>query len=648
MGFGSVPRIWALESSKDSSPLKLLKPGGPLQADTLTLKSVLGLERRYVIPTFQRDYEWSLEGQWRLLHEDLLAAAERLQQARRQADALSKPRAGADKDVTPHFLGAVVCEQLPSSTGGVDQRAVIDGQQRLTTLQLLARGILDVLQERESPRTAQMRRLITNPTDVATEPLDKYKLWPRRKDREVWPDAVSDEIPSSKGHPYLLARKFFADQTRDAVNADPDTELLDAIVDTFLGLFKLVVIDLEDNDDAQVIFEVLNGRQTPLSASDLVKNLLFLRGDLRGEIELDTLYDRYWAPLDEAWWKTTVGTGHAARGRRDVLLSAWLTAVSGQEAEVGHLYGQVRKYLAANNRATEAVLKELSEYATAYITVYHPERAESDTLAQAYTRLNRIRVLTAVPLLVWLRTLQSDELPLSDHETAVVAIESWVMRRMVTGANTRGYGTFFVEVLKAAQAAHLEGRNISDAVTAYLTSASQGLAWPTDDDVAASFASNKFYHSFTQERIRLVLGAIDKHLQNENPRTEPATFDYEQLQIEHILPSSWQLHWPLNIEDAAQLELATQQRHSVAHRIGNLTLVTSRFNQGVSNFGWDIKRPEFALQSSLQLNKPLASSDCWDEASIHTRARHLAEVACRVWPRVTPAVEAQGDPGLNG
>lgn len=601
-----------------------------------------------MIPTFQRDYEWTLDGQWRLLHEDLLSAAERLLLARRHADALGEPRARADKNVTPHFLGAIVCDQLPSSTGGVDQRAVIDGQQRLTTLQLLARGILDVLQEKASPRAAQMRRLIRNPTDVATEPLDRYKLWPRRKDREVWPHAVSDEIPSSNGHLYLSARTFFADQTRAAVDADPDTELLDAIVDTFLGLFKLVVIDLEDNDDAQVIFEVLNGRQTPLSAADLVKNLLFLRGDLSGEEELDTLYDQYWAPLDEAWWKTTVGSGHAARGRRDVLLSAWLTAVSGQEAAVGHLYGQVRSYLAANNRATETVLKELSDYAAAYVTVYHPEQAESAILAQAYTRLDRIRVLTAVPLLLWLRTLPSNVLPLPDHEVAVAAIESWVMRRMVTGANTRGYGTFFVDVLKSAQTAHREDRSISDAVTASLSSASQGLAWPTDDDVVSSFANNRFYNSFTQERIRLILGAIDKHLQFENPRTEPATFDYEQLQIEHILPSSWQSHWPLNIEEPAQLELATQQRHSAVHRIGNLTLVTSRFNQGVSNFGWDIKRPEFALQSSLQINKPLSSSECWDEASIQNRGRQLAEVACRVWPRNTPAVEAPGENVLNG
>lgn len=604
-----------------------------MQADTLALRSVLGAERRYVIPTFQRDYEWTRQGQWELLHEDLLSAAERLLKARIKADADGESRARADKNVTPHFLGAIVCDQLPSSTGGVDQRAVIDGQQRLTTLQLLARGILDVLLEESSPRAAQIRRLIENPKDVAVEPLDQYKLWPRRKDREIWPSVISDNHTDSPGHLYHEARSYFADQTRSAIIAAENTELLDAIVDAFLGLFKLVVIDLDDNDEAQVIFEVLNGRQTPLSASDLVKNLLFLRGDLSGDVELDDLYDKYWGPFDNPWWKKEVGTGHAARGRRDVLLSAWLTAVSGQEANVGHLYSEVRKYLSSNQRDTESILLELSGYAEAYWTIYNPDSAESAILSRVYARLDRVRVSSVVPLLLWLRNLPAAVLPIQDHEKSAEAIESWVMRRMIIGANTRAYTNFFVDVLVSAQKAQDEGRSISDSVIESLRSSAQGLAWPTDAEVSEAFEHNKFYNSFTQERIRLILGSIDQQLQRENPRTEPAAFDYERLQIEHILPQSWQKHWPLADADRAQLELSVQRRNAAVHRIGNLTLVTPQFNQVASHSGWDVKRPEFALQSSLQINRGVAAAAAWDESAILERAREMARAACRVWKR---------------
>lgn len=214
------------------------------------------------------------------------------------------------------------------------------------------------------------------------------------------------------------------------------------------------------------------------------------------------------------------------------------------------------------------------------------------------------------------------------------------MRRMITGANTRGYGIFFVEVLKTAHAARESGQNVARSIINALGTASQGMVWPTDADVTAAFANNKFYNAFTQERIRMILGAIDKQLQIENPRTEPAEFVYEKLQIEHILPQSWQKNWALDNADAAQHELAVQQRQLAVHRLGNLTLVTPQFNQKVSNASWDEKQPEFALQSSLQLNRSVAASEQWDEQTIQARSKHLAATACRVWERPASGQDA--------
>ena len=49
-----------------------------MQAYTYELKQIMTPERRYVIPTFQRGYEWTQAGQWALLFEDLDTAAQRL------------------------------------------------------------------------------------------------------------------------------------------------------------------------------------------------------------------------------------------------------------------------------------------------------------------------------------------------------------------------------------------------------------------------------------------------------------------------------------------------------------------------------------------------------------------------------------------
>ena len=220
-----------------------------MKADTYELKTILTLERRYVIPTFQRDYEWTEDGQWELLFDDLESVADKLGAKRREFEAAGQPVAKADQRVAPHFLGAVVLDLLPTSAGSLDARSVIDGQQRLTTIQLLVRAVLDVLTEIGSRRVHQVRRLIQNPSDITPNLEDQYKLWPRRRDRDVWCLAMADgQPPPDSHHLYVSARAYFSERTRKALKAMGPTGA-DLLVDALLSLFKLVVIDLEDNDD---------------------------------------------------------------------------------------------------------------------------------------------------------------------------------------------------------------------------------------------------------------------------------------------------------------------------------------------------------------------------------------------------------------
>ncbi|PPJ36353.1 DUF262 domain-containing protein [Nocardia nova] len=603
-----------------------------MKADTRELKQVLTPPTQYVIPTFQRDYEWTEDGQWRLLFEDLVSAADRLVDARQTAQAVGKPAAMFEKTVAPHFLGAIVCEQLPSLTGGIDERAVIDGQQRLTTLMLLTRGVLDALIERNSDLVEQVRRLLWNPGDLAQKPHERYKLWPRRKDRDVWRTVMDDDTVPPRDHLYAQARRFFAEQARDAITGDDGSDRSAALVHALVGLFKLVVIDLEDNDDAQVIFEVLNGRQTPLSASDLVKNLLFLRGEFTEDTDIESLYDKYWAEFDDPWWKMEIGRGHAARGRRDVLLSAWLTAATGHEVNVGRLYGEVRDYLAGGNLTTQAVLADIHAYALAYSHLHARTSTVTDDIATAYRRINALEVVTATPLLLWLSTRPEQALPLQEHTAAVSAIESWLMRRALVNANTRGYGRTFIEVLKDAQAAEAAGRSIAKAVIAALDGAGHARRWPTDEDIIESFTTRRFYDGvLSRGRLRLLLSEIDRTLRSRNAKTEPGQFDYDALQIEHIMPRNWKANWPVDVASESDRIAAEQHRQQHIDRIGNLTLITGSFNGSLSDSAWDVKRSALVEQSKLQLNSRFGAADVWDEDAITSRGKELADIVNSIW-----------------
>jgi hypothetical protein len=201
-------------------------------------------------------------------------------------------------------------------------------------------------------------------------------------------------------------------------------------------------------------------------------------------------------------------------------------------------------------------------------------------------------------------------------------------------ANTRGYGKVFVDVLKtAAERAVVPGASVGDAVLQALHGNPDQLSWPDDDDLIVAFTTRKVYGSMTQERIRLVLGSIDEYLQRSNPKTEPATFQYETLQIEHVMPQAWRDHWPLTASTEADRSLEAQRRDQAVQQFGNLTLVTSTFNQSVSNAAWAAKQTAFKEQSKLQLNHSIAACSTWDVDAIQNRGKQLARLAALVWPR---------------
>ena len=103
---------------------------------------------------------------------------------------------------------------------------------------MLIRGILDVLVEIGSPRANQVRRLIQNPSDVVHNDDERHKLWPRRRDRDVWRLAMADEASVDGDHLYLKARRFFRDQARLAMNSPIGGDRSDIVVDALLSLFK--------------------------------------------------------------------------------------------------------------------------------------------------------------------------------------------------------------------------------------------------------------------------------------------------------------------------------------------------------------------------------------------------------------------------
>lgn len=220
----------------------------------------------------------------------------------------------------------------------------------------------------------------------------------------------------------------------------------------------------------------------------------------------------------------------------------------------------------------------------------------------------------------------------ADHEAAVRAVESWALRRTFVGAQTRGYGSHLTHVLADAKLAASKEKNVAAAVINGLQGGTH--AWPTNDEVTNAFVTRKFYEAVSRSRVRMLLGAIDAKMRNEDDTEPDATIVYDNLEIEHIMPQVWEPHWPITpiTETTDVSHNPAETRNLAIDRIGNLTLVTSSFNKELSNSAWPLKRPEFAAQRSLLINVNVSSSEHWNEASIDRRARILARYANEIWP----------------
>ena len=195
---------------------------------------------------------------------------------------------------------------------------------------------------------------------------------------------------------------------------------------------------------------------------------------------------------------------------------------------------------------------------------------------------------------------------------------------MAVKAQTRAYGQAFAEVLKAAQSSDSHpGR----AVVGALRGGPHGYAWPTDEDLAERLGSSRCYGpgGINQDRPSPLLGAVDARLQREAHKGEPVQIQYDQLQVEHVIPRKWKTFWPVEASDPHEQIVLEQRRERHVHRIGNLTLASDRLNPSMGNHPWEWKRAQLHEHSNLRLNVLLRAEEAWNEGKIEERGEWLAD-----------------------
>ena len=611
-----------------------------MQPNYMTVMEIYSKQRRPTVPLFQRPYVWDRETEWEPLWGDIHDTAERVLN-------------GNGGKIASHFLGTVVLDQAATSASSIECREVIDGQQRLTTLQLALKAAIDAITDLRATVTddeagklidlarGQLEPLVANPA-VADE-QERYKVWPTNEDRAAFRevmDAESATGPRGTGSRMAKAHGFFVSQFRDWLSAGEPGPRARALANALKDHMKLIVLDLDESDEPQAIFETLNAHGTPLLPADLIKNWLLWEGTRQG-LAIDTLYRDFWQPFDrdDDYWRVKVGTGHAARPRIDTFLQNWLTRRTREAISPKHLYSQFLRFVQQGDaRSADGVLDlktlmaDIAADARRYRIIDAP--AGKTRFDAFLRRLHAIDVVVFHPLILEVMGREgSDDV---DRDKFAETLESYLVRRMVCNLQTRGYGALTLDLLR--QVARLNrDQPVAAAITEALSEANSSVVvWPDDDKFRAEWVGRKFYGRLRQPRILMLLSTIEEHYQGENTKAEPViAFDFAKLEIEHIMPQKWDEHWPL------PPNVTHDEREWALQGIGNLTLISAPLNKDLSHGPWisaaggASKRHGLQQSSKLELNRRLLERypSCWDESAIRSRALELFEVASKIWPK---------------
>ncbi|MFH5230312.1 DUF262 domain-containing protein [Antrihabitans spumae] len=595
-----------------------------MEAHPRRLKTVFRSDVRLRIPLFQRPYVWDEDEQWAPLWEDVEATFDRRN----------------EEDTSPHFLGAIVLEQKRGALGSLEVREVIDGQQRLTTLQVLIAAVRDTYaaSDVKTRLSSRLGKTLVNDSDYVDSPEEEFKLWPTNHDRISYTDVMRGRYRDSNHDPALpriaTAYVFFREQI-DALIAkcadQPAETVLDGLAEVMLEHLEVVVIDLGVDDNAQVIFETLNARGTPLRASDLIKNALFRTLQEKGR-SVESLYQKHWEPLEKPHWQRDVRLGRLTRPRLDVYVGFFLTVFLQREVQSHQLFPLARTYFRTDPTRAENFLTQLDRYARIY------DELEARTVGDAreqqiLTRLEIVDTQTITPLLLWLfaHTTWHDRL------LSLELLEGFLIRRAICRLTPKNYNRLFLELLR-----RLSGQDgpANTVIEEFLVQQhSESGLWPSDEDLIDSLRRLPLYRLLKRDRLQRLLLAFEQHLTTD--RTEPMRAS-SKLSVEHLMPQSWTENWPLPTDPTAA-DTEEECRDALIHTIGNLTLVTSKLNSTLSNGSWASKRAHLLAHSALTLNRSLPPT--WTTADIEARSKYLGNAAITMWPR--PANTRLADRTIN-
>ena len=585
----------------------------------------------FEIPEFQRPYSWLTTNVDEFLND--------------LEECIAK-----DKN---HYFGTVV---QVKDTESVYSRAIIDGQQRVTTSLLMISAIYHMARKKpsllENPETTadkiEYQYLINKDLDN-----NRVKLRTVTTDNEILQrifNARGEEselnLKDRQSNVYKVYAKF-----RDYFSKKPGG--LDKYIDG-LARFEIAVLTLvADDDNPQRVFESINSTGKPLSDGDKIRNFALM---LNNKSLRDHVYSEYWRPIERTL--TDINQDYITDFFRYYLISKKQTNIKlpevytefkkqfdkhvGENQELGlieEFYGNIKRSLRFYELLKLTETNDLMDSA---------EFSKYQDLSENIFRMRYLRVDLYIPFGMSVLGYHADN-KLTDEELKEIfqLIETYFSRRVIVNYYVTSVDRFMATLHKQVldYLKRDSGAKYVEVLKYILLSQTGQTLLPNNDDFELAVRTYPFYEQHGNAVLCYVLSCIENGSKEESKRTlHKIVEDGLQLTVEHVMPQTLSNKlWKEMLGDDYE-----RIHGEYLHTLANLTL--TGYNSEYSNLPFvgiptkdkmtlevkekktgETKKVGFQ-DSPLPINKWIANKDKWNEDTLKARQEWWLEKLNTAWP----------------
>lgn len=563
-----------------------------MKASEINLNRFLSqTDTQFVIPVYQRNYDWS-EAQCKQLLDDVLLA-------------------GASEKTNAHFIGSIVYihDDVYSATG-IRELSIIDGQQRLTTITLIYIALYRLL---KSMGDLQKRIRIHETYLINKFAADEEKLKLRpteNNDRAIKHLLSGDDENSFDGGFSRVISNF------GYFYSHINEENIETVLS---GLNKLMFVEVSlerGKDDAQRIFESLNSTGLELSQADLIRNFILMGLSRKKQNEI---YIKYWQKIELHAKEDSTNQSRVSDFIRD-----YLTLQTKKIPTKSSVYTQFKeRFPALEYEALEMLLEELKILSRHYHKFINPTQEEDPIVRRQLQNVEQLEINVSFPFLLQVFSdYESERIDKTQLIEVMELIQSFVWRRFILGLPTNALNKIFMRLYE-----DVDSGDYVASIARSLMKKKGAQRFPRNAEVLATVVEKDFYNIKPRNRTYFL-----QRLENHNNK-EPVQLDgNDDITIEHIFPQTPDAKWKhiLNADDYQ----AFIETH--LHTMGNLTLSGNNGSLGNKSFGekkqmnHDAKEQGYAF-SRLWLNRYLKDIDSWVIETYKERSHLLSERVLKIW-----------------